>query len=326
MDLLNLVIGIVLAVYGAQLLVDGGVAIAQRYNIPTLVIGSTVVAFGTSMPEFTVNMQSAMHGNTDIALGNILGSNLFNICVIFGTVCLIGPLTINENSASKDFPMCLIAALMVGVAGNELYFDKINYHELMPSDGITFLGFFSIFIYYTYQEAVAGATHKRVTHVEHIKEKYEQKGLSPLKAVGYVVLGLLGLVFGGDFIVDGATGVARSYGLPERVIALLIVGPGTSIPELIASIVAALKRKTDMVVGNVLGSNIFNIFFTLGVTAIIRPVPLDLALNFSVIANVIVTLLLVLFTWFARRKTMGRGIGVLLITAYVAYIVHALMI
>ena len=196
----------------------------------------------------------------------------------------------------------------------------------MPSDGITFLGFFSIFIYYTYQEAVAGATHKRVTHVEHIKERHEQKGLSPLKSVGYVVLGLLGLVFGGDFIVAGATGVARSFGLPERVIGLLIVGPGTSIPELIISIVAVLKRNTDMVLGNVLGSNIFNVFFTLGVTAIIQPVPLDMALNYSVIANVIVTLLLVLFTWLARRKTMGRGIGVLLVTAYVGFMIHALTI
>ena len=326
MELLILIFGIVIAVYGAQLLVDGGVAIARRFNIPTLVIGSTIVAFGTSMPEFTVNMHSAMHDNTDLALGNILGSNLFNICVIIGTVCLMAPLTINENSASKDFPMCLIAALMVGVAGNELYFDKINYHQLMPSDGITFLGFFSIFVYYTYQEARAGASHKRVTHVEHIKERHEQKGLSPLKALGYIVLGLLGLVFGGDFIVDGATGVARSFGLPERVIGLLIVGPGTSIPELIISIVAVLKRNTDMVLGNVLGSNIFNVFFTLGVTAIIQPVPLDMALNYSVIANVIVTLLLVLFTWLARRKTMGRGIGVLLVTAYVGFMIHALTI
>jgi len=328
MDILFVLLGLVFAVYGAQLLVDGGVAVAKRFNIPTLVIGSTVVAFGTSMPEFTVNMHSALRGNTDLALGNILGSNLFNICVIFGIVCLITPLAVKKDAASKDFPMCLIAALMVGVAGNQLYLDKINFHELMLSDGITFLCFFAIFMFYIYKEAASGAAVQPAASEGRsgsTDETGEIKTLSPLKSIIFVVLGLVGLVFGGEFIVDGATGLAKNFGLSERVIGLLIVGPGTSFPELIASIVAARKGSADMVVGNVLGSNIFNIFFTLGATSIIHPVPLDLALNLAVIFNIAITFLLVMFAWFSKQKQMGRSIGGFLVLSYAGYIVYALV-
>jgi cation:H+ antiporter len=328
MDILYVILGLVFAVYGAQLLVDGGSAVARRFNIPTLVIGSTVVAFGTSMPEFTVNMHSALSGKTDLALGNILGSNLFNICMIFGIVCLITPLAVKKDAASKDFPMCLIAAIMVGVAGNQLYLDKIKFHELMLSSGITFLCFFAIFMFYIYKEAASGTAHQHAAGAGSsgsAEETGQDKTISPLKSIVFIVLGLAGLVFGGEFIVDGATGLAKNFGLSERVIGLLIVGPGTSFPELIASIVAARKGSADMVVGNVLGSNIFNIFFTLGATAIIHPVPLDLALNIAVLFNIAITFLLVIYVWFSRQKQLGRGIGVFLLLSYVGYIIHALV-
>jgi cation:H+ antiporter len=328
MDILYVILGLVFAVYGAQLLVDGGSAVARRFNIPTLVIGSTVVAFGTSMPEFTVNMHSALSGKTDLAMGNILGSNLFNICMIFGIVCLMTPLAVKKDAASKDFPMCLIAAVMVGVAGNQLYLDKIKFHELMLSDSITFMCFFAIFMFYIYKEAASGAAHQHAAGAGSpgsAEDTGKQKTTSPLKSIVFIVLGLAGLVFGGEFIVDGATGLAKNFGLSERVIGLLIVGPGTSFPELIASIVAARKGSADMVVGNVLGSNIFNIFFTLGATAIIHPVPLDLALNIAVLFNIAVTFLLVIYVWFSRQKQLGRGIGVFLLLSYVGYIIHALV-
>ncbi len=325
MDILFVILGLCFAVYGAQLLVDGGSTVAKRFNIPTLVIGSTVVAFGTSMPEFTVNMHSALSGKTDLALGNILGSNLFNICMIFGIVALITPLTIKKDAVSKDFPMCLIAALMLGVGGNQLYLDKIKFHELMLSDGITFLCFFAIFMFYIYREAAAGASHHHAAAgTAGTEDETRIKTISLLKSIVFIVLGLVGLVFGGEFIVDGAIGLAKNFGLSERVIGLLIVGPGTSFPELIASIVAARKGSADMVVGNVLGSNIFNIFFTLGATAVIHPVPLDLALNLAVIFNIAITFLLVMFAWFSRKKQMGRGIGMFLVASYGAYIVYAL--
>lgn len=327
MDILTLLLGIGLAVYGAHYLVDGGSAIAKRFNIPTIVIGSTIVAFGTSMPEFTVNINSALSGNTDLALGNILGSNLFNICAVIGIVCLITPIKVGSDAISKDLPMCLISAVVVGVCGNQIYFDHINYHELFPSTGIMFLFFFAIFMRYVYGEASAASSHQ---------DKATKKGLTSSdnaetsphtmsKAVLFVAVGLVGLVFGGEFIVDGASGIARSLGMAERVIGLVIVGPGTSFPELIASITAARRNDVGMVLGNVLGSNIFNIFFTLGATALIKPIPLDLALNTAIIVNVAATALLVVYIGLSKNKTFGRPLGALLTVIYVGYIANALM-
>ncbi|MDH3977402.1 MAG: calcium/sodium antiporter [Gammaproteobacteria bacterium] len=328
MDILQILLGLGFAIYGAQFLVNGGVAIAKRFNIPDLVIGSTIVAFGTSMPELSVNIQSALAGNTDLALGNILGSNIFNICVIVGIVALITPIAIAANARAKDLPMCLMAAVVLVVCGNELYFDGIQYHELMPSHGIVFLCFFLIFAYYTYQEAAVGsaavAAGGAASGGGSSGETSDAAQMGPIKAAAYIAVGLLGLVYGGDFIVEGASGVAKSFGLSDRVIGLLIVGPGTSFPELIASVVAALKKEVDMVIGNVLGSNIINILFTLGVTSLILPVPLDLELNTSVLFNIGVTLLLVLYAWFGRGRPIGRFLGVILIVSYVAYIANAL--
>ena len=325
MDILLLLLGIGLAVSGAHFLVDGGSAIAKRFNIPSLVIGSTIVAFGTSMPEFTVNINSALNGNTDLAFGNVLGSNLFNICAIIGIVSLITPMVVGQD-AGKDLRMALIAAAVVGICGNQIYFDRINYHELFMSDGLIFLLFFWIFMQYVYGEAASASSHhsKAIKHgVANTDDSQEPHAM--LKAVGFVLVGLLGLVFGGEFIVDGASGIARSFGMAERVIGLVIVGPGTSFPELIASIAAARRNDVGMVLGNVLGSNIFNIFFTLGATALIMPIPLDLALNTAVLVNVAVTALLVAYVVLSKNRTLGRGMGALLVTVYAAYIVNSLM-
>jgi cation:H+ antiporter len=325
MDIVYIALGMGLAIYGAKFLIGGGVSIAKRFNIPDLIIGSTIVAMGTSMPELSVNVQSAMAGSTDLAMGNILGSNIFNICVIIGVVALVTPLAIPVNAASKDFPMCLIAAIVVGVCGNELYFDGIQYHELMPSNGIVFLCFFYVFAHYTYEETAAAHAAASTAAPAPAPEESGADAMSPLKAIIYIALGLVGLIYGGDFIVEGATGVAKSFGLTERVIGLLIVGPGTSLPELIAGIVAALNRKVDMVIGNVLGSNIINIFFTLGITSLVMPIPLDLALNTSVIFNIVVTLLLVIYAWVGRaRRPIGKTLGIILLLAYVGYIANAL--
>ncbi len=323
MDSGYLLAGIAAALLGAQLLVNGGVAIAGRFGIPTLVVGALVVGIGTSTPELTVNVTAALAGNTDLALGNILGSNIFNLCVIIGIVALITPLKISDDSRQKDLPMCLVGALMIGIGGNQLYLDHINYHELMFSTGLTFLLLFGIFLKYVWAEAASG---KARQHKVHQKQAASAEGaaLSVGRAAAYIVIGLIGLVIGGDFIVDGATGIAQKFGVSERVIGLAIVGPGTSIPELLASIVAARKNQTDMVIGNVLGSNIFNVFFTLGVTALIHPVPLDLALNTAVLFNIGVTALLVGWALVKRDAQFGRVLGVLLLVAYFGYMGQAI--
>ena len=326
MDIVLLLLGIGLAVYGAHFLVDGGSAIAKNYNIPTLVIGSTIVAFGTSMPEFTVNINSALHGNADLAFGNILGSNLFNICAIIGIVSLMSPIVVGNDAATKDLPMALIAAAVGGISGNQIYFDHIKYHELFMSNGLIMLFFFAIFMRYVYGEAASASSHhgKAVKHgVTKTDNGEAPHGMS--KAVIYVVIGLAGLVFGGEFIVNGASGIAKSFGMSERVIGLVIVGPGTSFPELIASIAAARRRDVGMVLGNVLGSNIFNIFFTLGATALIMPIPLDLALNTAVIVNVGVTAMLVAYVALSKKRTLGRVMGGLLIAIYAVYIYYSLI-
>lgn len=248
---------------------------------------------------------------------------MFNIAAIIGIVALITPLAVSDQSRRKDFPMCLIAALMVGISGNQLYLDGIQYHEIMLSDGLVFMLFLWIFMRYVYAEAAVGAAHH-----DHAKTKADPEhpvgSMGIGRAVIYVLLGLVGLVFGGDFIVEGATGIARSFGLSERVIGLAIVGPGTSVPELVASIVAALKKQVDMVIGNVLGSNILNIFFTLGVTSLISPVPLDLSLNTVVLINIGITAALVGYVRFSERK-IGHPMGALLVVAYVAYLVTAIL-
>jgi cation:H+ antiporter len=326
MDILTLLIGIAAAVYGAQLLVDGGSAIAKRYDIPTIVIGSTIVAFGTSMPELAVNVSSALEGNTDLAMGNILGSNLFNICAIVGIVCLVAPMTVSDNAISKDLPMCLIAAMVVGICGNEIFFDNINYHQLFLSDGLVFLCFLALYMRYVYGEAGAGSSdHAVAQQAGNSSDAQDAPPHAMAKSIIFVVLGLIGLVAGGEFIVDGATGVAQSMGLSDRVIGLVIVGPGTSFPELMASIAAARRKDVGMVMGNVLGSNILNVFFTLGVTALILPIPLDLALNSVVIINIAVTALIMAFLIFKKDNTMGRGMGLFLVTLYIAYIVYSLL-
>jgi len=325
MDAVLIIVGLALAIAGAHLLIGGGVSIAQRLGIPTIIIGSTVVAFGTSMPELTVNMHAAAHGNTELALGNIIGSNVFNICLIIGVSALITPLVIDRHAAMKDLPMCLLSAVMIGVCGNELYLDHINYHELMLSHGIIFLSFFAIFAYYTYLAAVAGIKEDKPADTGEDTPKRDAEETHSLgRAIVYVVLGLVALAYGGDRVVVGTAGLAKTAGISDRIIGLLIVGPGTSLPELLASVVAARKKQSDMVIGNILGSNIFNVFFTLGLTACILPVPLDLALNYAVIANIAVSLFLVLFVCVARRKPIGRVMGVILLVIYGVYIAHML--
>ncbi len=323
MDFLIVACGLGLAILGAQLLVKGGVAIAQKFNISTLLIGIVIVGFGSSTPELTVNISSALNGKTDLALGNVLGSNLFNICVILGVVALMSPFIVNKQCAEKDLIMCFYSALLVGVCGNEIYIDHINFHELFPSHGIIFLCFFSIFMYYNIRAAI-GSSKDEVT--EPATDDISPSNLSPQKAVIFIAIGLMGLVYGGDLIVEGAEAVAKSIGISERVIGLTIVGPGTSLPELIASIVAARSNNADMVIGNVIGSNIFNIFLILGVTTFIKPVPLDLALNYVVIINIAVVIILSLAVWLNPRRMINRSMGVLLLAIYAAYIIHSLRV
>lgn len=319
-----LIFAVILAVFSAKTLVTGAINIAKRFNIPEFIIGAFIIGFGTSLPEFTVNIQAALSGNTDLAIANVLGSNLFNTCVTLGLLGLSGQLLINNDVKIKDAPYNLIAAIMVAVCGNQLFLDHINYHQLMLSHAVIFLCFFSIYVYYTLLEVKQGVPHKKPLHQAHHQAVKAENNNETPKAFIYVVLGLIGLVIGGELIVNSAEKIAHLAGLSNRLIGLLIVGPGTSVPELIASLVALRAKNTALIIGNIIGSNIFNIFFTLGITATIQPVPLDASLNQAVLFNVLAAALLALTFWLVPKEKISRITSALLLLIYGVYLILAI--
>ncbi len=319
-----LILAVLLAVFSAKILVTGAIDIAKRFAIPEFIIGAFIIGFGTSLPEFAVNIQAALSGNTDLAMANILGSNLFNTCVTLGLLGLSGQLVINNNVKIKDAPYNLIAALMVAVCGNQLFLDHINYHQIMMSHALIFLCFFSIYIYYTLLEVKQGAPHKQALHRHHRQAINRQVNSTTTKAFIYIIFGLIGLVLGGELIVNSAEKIAQLLGLSNRLIGLLIVGPGTSIPELIASLVALRAKNTALILGNIIGSNIFNIFFTLGITAIIQPVQLDFALNQAVLFNILAAALITFTFWLVPKEKISRITALLLLLIYGVYTLLAI--
>jgi cation:H+ antiporter len=319
-----LIVAILLAVFSAKILVSGAISIAKRFAIPEFIIGAFIIGFGTSLPEFAVNIQAALDGNTDLAIANILGSNLFNTCVTLGLLGLTGQLVINSDVKIKDAPYNLIAAFMIAICGNQLYFDHINYHQIMMSHALIFLCFFAIYVYYTLLEVKQGAPHKKPLHKHHHQAMQNDNVTSNFKPFLYVIAGLVGLVIGGELIVSSAEKIAQMLGLSNRLIGLLIVGPGTSMPELIASLVALRSKSTALILGNIIGSNIFNVFFTLGITATIQPVPLDFSLNQAVLFNVLAAALLTVTFWFVPKQKISRVTAVLLLLIYVVYTVLAI--
>lgn len=319
-----LIVAIILAVYSAKILVSGAISIAKRFAIPEFIIGAFIIGFGTSLPEFAVNIQAALEGNTELAIANILGSNLFNTCVTLGLLGLSGQLVINSDVRIKDAPYNLIAALMIAVCGNQLFLDHINYHQIMMSHALIFLCFFCIYVYYTLLEVKQGAPHKQPLHKHHHQALKSDNNSSTAKAFFYIIAGLIGLVLGGELIVSSAEKIAQLFGLSNRLIGLLIVGPGTSMPELIASLVALRSRSTALILGNIIGSNIFNVFFTLGITATIQPVPLDFSLNQAVLFNVLAAALLAITFWLVPKEKISRITASLLLLIYVVYTVLAI--
>jgi cation:H+ antiporter len=264
MDILLLIGGLLLILLGANGLTDGAASIAKRFNIPSIVIGLTIVAFGTSTPELTVSISSAMKGSSDIAIGNVVGSNIFNILFIVGCTSLVAPIVITRNTLRKEIPLCILSSVVLLLIANDVLLDKGASNILSTTDGILLLCFFLIFLSYTFAIALDGKS-------QATDEENNIKQMPMLKSVLFIIGGLCGLVYGGQLFVDGAINIARSLGVSESVIGLTLVAGGTSLPELATSIVAALKKNPEIAIGNVIGSNLFNIFFILGCSATITP-------------------------------------------------------
>lgn len=313
MEWITLIVGFAFLIKGADLLVDGASALAKKMKISDLVIGLTVVAFGTSTPELFVNIFAAIGGNTEIAIGNILGSNIFNVFVILGLSSLVYPLHVAHNTIWKEIPFSLLAAVMVFVLANDALIDAQTSSMLSRIDGIVLLAFFAIFICYVV--AVARQDNQSLQG-----EVIHKMGL--WKVVFFIAGGLAGLVFGGKLLVEAAVTIARTLGVSESLIGFTIVAGGTSLPELATSAVAAYKRNSDIAVGNIVGSNIFNIFYILGISAVIRPIPFTAANNFDVWVTILSSCALFASMFIGKRRFMERGEGAFFVVCYIAYVCY----
>ncbi len=311
-----LIIGFILLIKGADLLVEGASTIARRLKISELAIGLTVVAFGTSTPELSVNIVASVQGNADIAIGNIVGSNIANVLLILGVASVIYPLTVSEGTVWKEIPLCLLAAIMLFVLANDQLIDGSRVSYLSRIDGLVLLAFFIIFIYYTFSIA---------TRIEGMAEHLPAELYSWPKSVLFIVLGLVGLTLGGKWIVDGAVGIATKLGMSESLVGLTIVAVGTSLPELATSAVAAYKRNTDIAVGNVVGSNIFNIFFILGISSVIKPLPFQIKNNADISVVILSSLLLFLFMFTGKIRSLDRWEGFTFLFGYAAFITYLIL-
>lgn len=314
MNIVLLLGGLLLILLGANGLTDGAASVAKRFHIPTIVIGLTIVAFGTSAPELTVSLSSALKGSADIAVGNVVGSNIFNTLMIVGCTALFAPITVTRTTLVKEIPLCILASLVLLVCGNDIFLDGSSDNVLSITDGLVLLGFFAIFLSYTF----AIASHGKPTNGQP-EEETEIKELPLWKSLLYIVGGLAGLIAGGSFFVDGACGIARSLGVSESVIGLTLVAGGTSLPELATSVVAALKKNPEIAIGNVIGSNLFNIFLVLGCSASVTPLHLAGITNLDLWVLVGSGVLFWLFGCFFGKRTITRVEGSVLMLAYIAY-------
>ncbi|SIR02316.1 calcium/sodium antiporter [Pontibacter lucknowensis] len=311
LNILLLLAGFVALIFGADKLVDAASSLAKKLGIPNIVIGLTIVAFGTSAPELVVNVFASINNNTEMVLGNVLGSNIFNVLAILGVSSVIYPLTVKRNTTWLEIPLSLLAAVAVLFVANDVFLDSAEANLISRSDGLLLLLFFCIFLVYNLMIAKGG---------NEDDEESETKDYTYLKAIFFIALGLGGLILGGRLIVTSAVGIAQAFGLSERIIGLTIVSVGTSLPELATSVVAVRKKNVDIAIGNVVGSNIFNIFLILGVSTVITPLQVSAASFTDIIFNIGAGLLLFIFIFTGRGRQLARWEGVVFLLLYLGYL------
>jgi cation:H+ antiporter len=304
-----LLAGFYLLIKGGDWLVDGAAAVARRNGVSELIIGLTIVAFGTSAPELVVSFFAALGGNADISVSNVVGSNIFNLLFILGVCGLIIPLAVSKSTVKLEIPFSIIAALVLMILGNDMFLSDSRF-MLSRIDGVILLVFFSGFMYHIWRSIQSGEN-----------EKVTDGIMSNGKAVLFIILGLAGLVLGGRFVVNSAVSIAEYFKVSQKLIGLTIVAAGTSLPELVTSIVAARKKSMDIAIGNVVGSNIFNIFLILGVSATVTPINYNPAFNTDIIFLIAGTLFIMLAMFVGKKHQLDRWQAAVLLVVYVAYIV-----
>lgn len=315
MDFIILIIGFFLLIKGADIFVDGASSIAKKIGIPSVIVGLTIVSLGTSAPELAVSLISSFNGNNGIAVGNVLGSNLFNTLVVLGGTAIVAPLLIKKSTIKRDY----IATLVVTILTCFLIFGLVPKSENMLS---RISGIILLVVCVVYMFILVKAAKK-----DSVKDEENTSEIKMSKNILLSLIGVVGIVFGGNLVVDSATNIAYALGMSEKLVGLTIVAVGTSLPELVTSIVAALKGENDIALGNVLGSNIFNLVLILGASATITPIAVSGVMIIDFIILIAVTLFIGALIFFNTKdeKRLGRLEGIILVGIYVAYLAYIIM-
>ena len=308
LSILLIIIGFVLLIIGADLLVDGASGIAKKFHIPEIIIGLTIVSIGTSMPELFVSITSALEGHSDMAIGNVIGSNLSNLLLILGLSTMIKPVVFQKETRLYEIPMCLASTLIL------MIFCNTN-AKISRGESAVLLILFCMFILYT----IFMAQKESQKNIVEIDVKEEKKN-STFKDIIFIILGIIGLKIGGDLAVDNAVVVANYFNLSEKLISLTILAIGTSLPELVTSVTAAVKGNSDIAIGNIIGSNIFNILLIIGVSSMIHPITYNMSYNFDISILVISTIILAIFPFIPPKDKMSRANGVIYFLMYLMYL------
>ena len=310
--ILLIILGFVLLIKGADFLVDGASSLAKRFNIPEIIIGLTIVSIGTSMPELFVSSTSAMNGSSDMAIGNIIGSNLCNLLMILGISTIIKPVKFQKETRLIEIPLCLIITIIFAIFCN-------TSGTISRIEALILIFLFVLFIIYTIIMGKKGKAFDAENAIIEIKE--DNKPLSLKKSIILIVLGIVGLKIGGDLTVENATNLARMFNVSEKIIGLTILAIGTSLPELVTSVTAAIKGNSDIAIGNIIGSNIFNILLIIGVSAIISPLTYNFTYNIQIAILVLSTMVLSIFPIIPPKNEMSRFNGLIYLIIYIIYMV-----
>lgn len=312
-----LVVGFVLLIKGADFFVEGSSGIAKKLKVPSLIIGLTIVAMGTSLPECAVSVAAAISGNNALAVSNVVGSNIFNLMVVCGFCAVITPLAVGKKTLKQEFPFSVLMAALLLVLG---YIGM----SVGRIDGVILLIFFALFMFWMVRSALKARTAGITTDASEEADEIERAKPIPVwLCLVYIVGGAAAIAFGGDMVVDSASAIAAAFGLSQNLIGLTIVAMGTSLPELVTSIVAARKNEVDMALGNVIGSNIFNILFVLGIAAAISPVAFIMENVIDIVVLIAMSIMVLLFAW--SRQKINRIEGAIMLLSYAGYMVYICM-
>ena len=308
-----IILGFALLIKGAEYLVDGSSNIAKKFHIPEIVIGLTIVSIGTSMPEVFVSVTSALEGYSDMAMGNVIGSNVCNLLLILGLSATIKSVRFQRETRLIEIPMCLVLTIIFMILCN-------TGAGISRPEAIVLIVLFAMFIIYTIFMAMKGEKFDSKDGIEE-EEFEERKNTSVIKNIIYVILGIVALKFGGDLTVDNAVIIAEHFNLSEKIISLTILAIGTSLPELVTSVTAAIKGNSDIAIGNIIGSNIFNMLLIIGVSSLIKPIIYNTAYNIDMIVLILGTIVLSLFPIIPPKNEMNRFNGIIYLIMYAIYLV-----